>query len=68
MDKRKLSNMPLTSLQVLILYILKFAKEQGVESLSQSQIMLLVYMMEVESRKYLGEPFIQGIRFQRGKK
>ncbi len=60
-----LSMMKLTPLQQLILYILKFAEENGYDNLSKFQIMKLVYLIDVEHRRYLGEPFINDLKFQR---
>lgn len=57
--------MNITPLQQLIIYILKFAEEQGQSNLSKFQIMKLVYLVEVEYRKFVGEPLISNTKFQR---
>jgi len=65
--KEKQPNKDISMLQELILYILKFSQEQGIDNLSKFQIMKLVYLIESEHRKYVGKPFIVQTKFQRDK-
>lgn len=54
-------------LQNTILYILKRASDKGVKDLSRFQIVKLLYLIQVESQRYSGEPFIENLRFFREK-
>lgn len=59
--------MKLNKLERAILYLLSRAKENGVKNLSSFQIMKILYMLEVESRRFIGRSFIgeNEIRFFR---
>ncbi len=50
--------MELSRLQNLILYILIKTEEKDIKNLSKYQIMKLIYLVEVESHRFLGESFI----------
>lgn len=54
-------------LQETILHILKRASERGIKELSRFQIVKLIYLIQIESQKYTGEPFIDNLRFFREK-
>jgi uncharacterized phage-associated protein len=59
--------MKLTKLQETIIYILQHAKEKGISGLSKFQLMKFVYLIQVESYRFMGSPFIEEVRFMREK-
>lgn len=59
--------MKLTKLQETIVYILQHAKEKGIPSLSKFQLMKFVYLIQIESYRFMGSPFIDEVRFIREK-
>lgn len=62
-----LLNMRLSKLQKTILYLLKYSQDCGYSNLSMFQIFKLVYLLEVEHRRYIGTPFLFDINFKREK-
>ncbi len=59
--------MPLNRLQETILYTLAKAHDKGINNLSKFQLMKLVYMIEINSQRFLGESFIHNVKFYREK-
>lgn len=58
----------MTKLEKTIIWILEAAKEKKIKDLSKLQIHKLVYLIDVESRKFNGESFFgDDINFQREK-
>lgn len=49
----------LSRLESTILYILHVAKSNGINNLSRFELMKLVYLIEVNAQKFIGEPFTQ---------
>lgn len=47
----------LSRLESTILYILNAAHEKGIDNLSRIELMKLVYLVEVNSQKFVGESF-----------
>jgi len=61
--------MKLSKLQETILYIISEAQENGLKPLSKFQLMKLIYLLQVESLKFTGSPFLDEprfLRYQRG--
>jgi len=54
-------------LQETILYILKHASEKGLETLSLFQLVKFIYLIQIESQRFMGEPFIDRLLFFREK-
>jgi len=54
-------------LQETLLYILKRASERNIDNLSMFQLVKLVYLIQIESQKFTGNPFIENLRFFREK-
>ncbi len=54
-----------TRLQETILYILQSAQQAGVPPLSRFQLMKLIYLIQIESMRFAGIPFIDGLHFYR---
>jgi len=52
-------------LESTILFILSAAKEQCIANLSRFELMKLVYLIEVESMKFIGHKFIDNLNFVR---
>ncbi len=55
----------MSRLEFTILYLLAKVKEKKIDDLSKYQIMKLIYLLEIESRKFTGEGFIDSISFYR---
>jgi len=60
-DTIKLMN----QIEKLILFILDRAKKMGINDLSRFQLFKISYLIQVESIKYTGAPFISGLGFTR---
>ena len=59
--------MKLQKIHETILYILLMAKENGTGDLSKFQIVKLLYLIQIESLKFTGRPFINNLSFFREK-
>jgi len=59
------NHMKLPRLHGAILFLLQRAKIFGINDLSKFQIMKLIYLADVESRKFVGEPLTSDLRFVR---
>lgn len=57
----------MTRLENTILYLLTKAEQKGIDNLSRFQIFKLLYLLEVESYKFLGKSFFDSISFVREK-
>lgn len=55
----------LSRLEQLIIFILKSAQKKKIENLSRFEMMKLVYLIEIESIKYIGERFSSTTKFVR---
>lgn len=58
----------MTELDNAILLLLKFAKKRGIPYLTQAQVQKAMYMLQYNSRKYVGEDFydVKFVRQSRG--
>ena len=57
----------MTRLENTILYLLGRAKQKGKDNLSKIELFKLLYLLEIESRKFTGKSFLENINFVRYK-
>ena len=62
-----MGNMTLGRLDETILFTLSAAKERGISNLSKFELMKLIYLIEVNSMRYIGDQFTQSVKFVREK-
>lgn len=61
------SSATLTEFQNFVLYILEYAKKNDREYLTKFQLLKFIYIVDFESRKFLGEPLISKVLFKKEK-
>jgi uncharacterized phage-associated protein len=61
----KIMTLTINRLDATILFILAAAHKKGIENLSRFELMKLVYLIEIESMKFLGHKFSDDVTFVR---